>query len=600
MWQKEHTFQTRADWIDALDGLLQPAMARLDVEISGAQLGATSAFYGSTGQRLEAFTRILTGAAFLYSATGRMQHQDACLEILRHGTDPSHAGYWGIPSDFDQRIVEMASLALALGIARSALWDRLDISSRENVAAWLSHINQVQPVANNWILFRLLTNAVLQHLGVRVAMDPSSEDWEAIDRQYEGDGWYHDGPGSWQYDYYIPKGFHLYSLYVAQFHPHLPDVRRDLIHKRAAALESPMRALQAVDGLLLPFGRSLTYRFSSAAYWGGLALAGIGNPSEHRERIARNLSWWARQPICDSGGLLTIGFRYPNLNIAENYNSPASPYFCFHAFLPLLLPEDHPFWKNEAVSQPVQPGKISITPIPRARLIAVNDTTHQHDWALCAGQKANWDLRHHAEKYAKFSYSSRHGFNVTGGLSGLARLGFDSSMAISEDGHHWQLRVSPTLSTIDGLTARTVWHQDGWIEVETALVVRAGMQLREHRVRVFRPLWLVEGAWAVPIDELKAEADGRIDRTAPGEAFSRKAPFFSGVRDLGELLREGSLVATDPNLNVLHASTLIPCLKIHLLPGSYSFQTQIGGYGISESEWCNLHTLRAADSNTSS
>lgn len=51
----------------------------------------------------------------------------------------------------------------------------------------------------------------------------------------------------------------------------------------------------------------------------------------------------AQQPIFNNDGTLSIGYAYPNLNIADQYISPGSPYWAFKIFLPLALPDSHPF-----------------------------------------------------------------------------------------------------------------------------------------------------------------------------------------------------------------------------------------------------------------
>ena len=80
----------------------------------------------------------------------------------------------------------------------------------------------------------------------------------------------------------------------------------------------------------------------------------------------RHLRWWAKLPITDRSGVLTVGFGYANLLMSENYNSAGSPYWAFKAFLPLALPASHPFWTAEEKPVPVfsepspqpQPGMV--------------------------------------------------------------------------------------------------------------------------------------------------------------------------------------------------------------------------------------------------
>src|SRR5207248_7125795 len=108
------------------------------------------------------------------------------------------------------------------------------------------------------------------------------------------------------------------------------------------------------EGTALPFGRSLTYRFAQGAFWGALAFANVeALPwGVIKGLYLRHLRWWMRQPIFTETGLLTIGYTYPNLVMAESYNSSQSPYWALKAFLPLALPEEHPFWQAEETSLP--------------------------------------------------------------------------------------------------------------------------------------------------------------------------------------------------------------------------------------------------------
>ena len=47
-------------------------------------------------------------------------------------------------------------------------------------------------------------------------------------------------------------------------------------------------------------------------------------------------SWWEK-PVFDKEGLLTIGYAYPNLNMAEGYNGPGSPYWALKSFIVLAV-----------------------------------------------------------------------------------------------------------------------------------------------------------------------------------------------------------------------------------------------------------------------
>lgn len=58
--------------------------------------------------------------------------------------------------------------------------------------------------------------------------------------------------------------------------------------------------------------------------------------------IVRNFNWWLGQKMFDRDGILTIGYCYPQMYMAERYNAPGSPYWGMKSFLLLALPDDHP------------------------------------------------------------------------------------------------------------------------------------------------------------------------------------------------------------------------------------------------------------------
>ena len=64
------------------------------------------------------------------------------------------------------------------------------------------------------------------------------------------------------------------------------------------------------------------------------------------------MEYWLAQPVFDNGGVLTVGYTYPNLLMSESYNAPGSPYWSFKTFVCLALPDSHPFWKAESEPLP--------------------------------------------------------------------------------------------------------------------------------------------------------------------------------------------------------------------------------------------------------
>jgi hypothetical protein len=85
------------------------------------------------------------------------------------------------------------------------------------------------------------------------------------------------------------------------------------------------------QGRLITFGRSLTYRFAMAGFWGAVAFADLELPEPLtwgvvKGVLLRNLRYWTKQKeILTPEGTLSIGYLYPNQFMSENYNSPGCP-----------------------------------------------------------------------------------------------------------------------------------------------------------------------------------------------------------------------------------------------------------------------------------
>jgi len=185
------------------------------------QVGNTAAHYGEKAARMEGFVRILWGLGPLWAGDNQglsKAHQEEIewwkqryLNGLIHGTDPNHMEYWGEVADYDQKMVEMAALAVSLGLCRKDLWDPLTKMQKEHLYRWLDQINDQQVHPNNWRFFRILVNMTFRLLDLAWNRENMDKDIELIESCYMGDGWYFDGTPN-QVDYYIPFAIHFYGL----------------------------------------------------------------------------------------------------------------------------------------------------------------------------------------------------------------------------------------------------------------------------------------------------------------------------------------------------------------------------------------------------
>lgn len=551
-----------------VETLWEPVRARLSPGGARARLGHTGAHFADTAAELEGFARPLWGLVPLAAGGGQVGWEPI-LRGLTSGTDPDHAEFWGYADDRDQRVVEMAAIGFALALVPEQVWEPLDGRARLNLTQWLGRANAVAVPDNNWHFFRVMVNEGLARVGA-AEHDPAAAR-HALDRLesfYLGDGWYSDGPTA-QRDHYLGSAMHFYGLIYSRLAEQRDPERAQRFRERASGFAPDFAAWFAADGSALPFGRSLTYRFAQGAFWGALAFAGVeALPWGQVKGLAlRHLRWWMSRPICDSDGVLTIGYGYPNLGMAEEYNSPGSPYWAMKSFLPLALPGDHPFWTTEEAPLPVVEG-ISVQ--PHAGMLLHRDSPTGHVFALSSGQEASWP-RHGAAKYAKFAYSTGFGFSVPSDGYGLERGAPDSMLALSDDGDvYWRVRTTLEESRVDGERLYSRWRPWPDVEVETWLIPHPPWHIRVHRLRTQRPLWSAEGGYSLDRTAVDT-AEGR-HLTGRGRASAVYPAGGSGIVDLAADLdetRDGEVIRLAPNTNLLHPRTVLPVLRAAHPPGEH-------------------------------
>jgi hypothetical protein len=82
-------------------------------------------------------------------------------------------------------------------------------------------------------------------------------------------------PDSKAFDYYASFAIHYYSLLLASSlekdSPEIAQRFRDRAAKSSLAIVN----LFAPDGHSIPFGRSMTYRFATSAFWAACAFDGV-------------------------------------------------------------------------------------------------------------------------------------------------------------------------------------------------------------------------------------------------------------------------------------------------------------------------------------
>ena len=555
---KSRPLKTRQDLAELAEMMISCAVKQLSPNKAWLNAGESSAKYPHKTAWIEGFLRPLFGLVPLSAGGTKTGLWKDYLEGIKNGTDPDNPEYWGDLDGKDQKIVEMTTLGLALAMAPEQIWDPLNEAEKRNLEAWLLKINDAPLAANNWLFFHVMVNLGLKHVGARYSPEIMEEALERIENSWIGDGWYSDGP-TLQRDYYVPFAMHFYGLIYAKLMGEEDPERAVKYKERAADFAKDFICWFSVEGDALPYGRSLTYRFAMCAFWSALAFADVEVYSWGVVKgiVLRNLRWWMKQPIFDKDGLLTIGYRYPNLKMAEFYNAPGSPAWAMKAFLALALPEDHPFWTAEEEALPELPA---VTVEKHPFMILMRGENGRHIQALASGQYARFEPSFMAAKYEKFAYSNVFGFSVPGGEYGLDQGAFDSMLALSEEGDNlYRARRQCEMVKVTDRGIYSRWKPWRDVTVHTWLVPCGSWHVRVHRIVSARDLDGGEGAYAVNCDSFEGEE--RKDAVIVGKDAARAFyPWGStGIVNL-EGSREGTMILAHPNTNLMASRTKIPTL----------------------------------------
>lgn len=405
----------------------------------------------------------------------------------------------------------------------------------------------------------LVVDLGLRKVGIKVDESMTEDYLDQLDNLYIGDGWYRDGndpADSRRIDYYNAWALHYYGLLYAKYYPE--DHTRGLRYReRARLFAKHFQNWFADNGSPVPYGRSLVYRHCAVAFWGALALVDeeVLPWTIMKGIYLRCLRWWSSQPISRHGeGLLSQGYSYPNQLICERYSSPGSPYWAMKAFLPLALPNSHPFWASEEATMTRREPTVGFQ-IPGMVF------THQpdHTVLLVSGPETGLQMRGMPEKYSKFAYSSRYGFSIESDERGFKTGAFDNMIAFSDDGIHYRVRepLQSDVTKIAGDKLYSLWHPWTDVKVETWLIPKGPWHFRLHRILSPRDLDSAEGGFAAPRTDF--DGDTRAIDDASASVISKLGD-FSGIVDSSTPKRTPKVASPHGNTNIMFPRTLVPQL----------------------------------------
>lgn len=553
--------ESKKYWQRVLKGMIDPVLAISCKGESGIKLGATAALCDEHIAKMEGLSRLFWGLIpYLAGGAENPVNLKALVEAIERGVDPEHPQYWGEIGDVDQRTVESAVYGFGLALMQQKFVALFSKKGFANLILWLDQTDSCQVADSNWHFFPILVQLGKRRAGLGYNQVCIDRHFDAIEALYLGEGWYQDGPGCPK-DYYIAMGFHYYSLLYVAWMKDVDPKRCAILLQRAERFAQDYIYMFSGEGAAISFGRSLTYRFTQCAFWSALVYAGstVYSYGVLKGLIFRNLRWWLQQDINDRDGIQTIGYCYPNLIMAEDYNSPGSPYWSLKSFLFLSLDDAHPFWDSKVLALPQLEQSRAI---PNAGQIIYHDQQSEHAWMITSGQRELNNYVNTDAKYTKFAYSSIFGFNLDRGRYGVKHAPIDSMLMLSEDDGYYRGRRECIDVESDDQQVYSHWRPWLNVDIETWLMGFDNWQIRVHRIQTYRQLQAVEGGWTI--------ASGGFENTTKEKrGISVRALGYSSIFNLhcsSGASFDTTQVTTAPNSNIMFAQKgHIPCLR-YLLP----------------------------------
>lgn len=521
-------------------------------------LGSHGAVYDRETSEMESFSRLIWGIApFLtQNEDGFLQNQ--LLMGLTVGADPTSPHYFGQLSDYHQKFVEMASIAISLLLAKEKTWDNLSEESKVNLSNWLLQINDHKIPKNNWRFFRILVNIAMKKMSQSYSQEMIEADFKLIESCYAGNGWYFDGKKT-QFDYYIPWAFHFYSLIYVKFMREEEPERTGKMIERAILFARDYQYWFAKNGVAVPFGRSLTYRFAQSAFWAALIFADVeALPwGVIKGLFARNMEYWMQQEIFDESGFLNTGYHYQNLNMAEGYNAPGSPYWAFKSFLLLAVKKDHPYWKSVLFQTNFSTDRL-VSKTSHSLIEHVN--LSEQVFFYPAGQYVS-DQSHAAAKYGKFVYSTHYGFSIPKASESYAQGAFDNVLALSEDGEYFRSKGRVIACDIQEDRVIHYWQPMKNIQIKSTIIPCGQAHIRVHEIQSGCDLLVYDGGFSAPLDNDRVEQLNLLEQMNNLKC-STVAKNIYGF-DQVEIIRP------EANTNLFFQRTFFPSLRANLGKGEH-------------------------------
>ena len=266
----------------------------------------------------------------------------------------------------------------------------------------------------------------------------------------------------------------------------------------------------SASGEHVPYGRSITYRFNSLGVFGLAPQVGLeAIPYGEMRRICRSsLEFFAKQPITQEQGLLSVGWTDEYQGVAEPYTCPGSTYWAAKGLMMLAIPPEHRFWTDEELPYPAERGDFSrVIEAPRFVLKGIDGDVE----LLNAGaQVSRGGSRYGTWKWSKLAYRTGMGFLLTPDFD---QYPLDAQLTAVPEGFEKRFgrrATIPIAADPDHLGFIYALGQRGDgvdfnAPIRTDLFPNGEWVLAVHQVKTFVPTRFYHGSFAVGSDDAEFE-----------------------------------------------------------------------------------------------
>lgn len=355
----------RAYWVDMLYRIAQPVLSQMaEGKLQQNMTLELSPIWDGRDTRvayLETFGRLMAGVAPWLNLPDddseegqkRAQIRKWALKSYANGVDPESPDYlhWNIHS---QNLVDAAYLAESF-LRCPSLWQSLDATTQQRYVKEFKSLRTILTPYNNWLLFRAMVEAFLLNVGEEADGYALGVATRKISEWYLSDGFYSDGP-EFSLDYY--NSYVIHPMFIEVLEVMEPKglyapVKKELALRRMQRFNQLIERLISPEGTFPAIGRSATYRMGAfqslamSAWKYGLPERMTNGQVRHAlTTVMKNM--FGVEGNFNKEGFLQLGFAGHQPDLADYYTNNGSLYMTSLVFLPLGLPESHPFWSDPA------------------------------------------------------------------------------------------------------------------------------------------------------------------------------------------------------------------------------------------------------------